>query len=307
MKSQINKMIGRNFIASTFYFPTFRYGISLCSILLFTFSFQSCGNLEKEINLDLPEYQSQYVVECYLEPGQPFGLLLTRSVPYFEPFPTDLLNFVENIVVDDAEVTITHDGVDYLLANEPTINPTTFKLYNYTNPALVPMDYDHDFSLKITTPDGKTITATTRLLPVVPIDSVVVEFDEKKDTLARCLTYISDDPTTVDYYRRMIHRNSLLDSIPQQDFTTNDDYVDDRTIVFGTGYDLKEGDTIYNTIFHIERAYYDFWESTFNAISSNGNPFGQPSSIISNLKGDAGAIGIFTGLSYDRVMTIVKK
>ena len=74
---------------------------------------------------------------------------------------------------------------------------------------------------------------------------------------------------------------------------------------YNTG--VKEGDTIYNTIFHIDRAYYNFWESTFNAVSSNGNPFGQPSAVISNLEGNAGAIGIFTGLSYDRVMTIVKK
>ena len=131
-------------------------------------------------------------------------------------------------------------------------------------------------------------------------------FGEAQDTLARCLTYISDDPNTVDYYRRMLHHNSL-DSIPNQDFTTNDDYVDDRTIVFGTGYEFKEGDTIYNTIFHIDRAYFDFWESTFHAINSNGNPFGQPSSIISNVQGDPEAIGIFTGLSYDRVMTVVEK
>ncbi len=277
------------------------------ALLLFTFSFQSCGNLEKEINLDLPEYKPQYVVECYLEPGQPFTLLLTRSSAYFEPFPTDPLEYVENILVDSAEVTISHNGVDYKLDNTPFINPITLKVFNYVNTTLVPAEYGNDFSLKITTPDGKTITAITRLVPVVPIDSVVIEFNEEQDTLARCLTYITDDPSTVDYYRRMLHENSLRDSIPQQDFTTNDDYVDDKVIVFGTSYDFKEGDTIYNTIFHIDRAYFDFRESTQYAIDANGNPFGQPSSIISNLEGDAGAIGIFTGLSYDRVMTIVTK
>lgn len=276
------------------------------ALLLLIVSFQSCGNLEKEIDLELPLYESQYVVECYLEPGQAFSLALTRSVPYFEPFPSDPLQFVDQILVDSAEVTITHNGQDYVLANGLFLNPFTSKIYNYYNAELVPEDFDNDFSLKITTPDGKTITATTRILPVVPIDSIVVEFDEEQDTLARALTYISDDPNTVDFYRRMIHENSL-DSIPDQDFTTNDDFVDDKKIVFGTGYDFTEGDTIYNTIFHIDRAYFDFWESTFNSINSNGNPFGQPSSIISNLSGDAGAIGIFTGLNYDRVMTIVTK
>jgi hypothetical protein len=281
--------------------PTFYF-------LLFAFSFSACGNLEKEIDLDLPEYQPQYVVECYLEPGQPFTLLLTRSSAYFDPFPTDPLEYVENILVDSAEVVITHNGSEYKLDNTPFLNPFTFKVANYYNAQLVPTDFDNDFSLKITLPNGQTITSSTRLLPVVPIDSVVVEFDDERDTLARCLTYITDDPNTVDFYRRMIHQNSLLDSIPDQDFTTNDDYVDDKVIVFGTGYDFKEGDTIYNTMYHIERSYYDFWNSTFNAINSNGNPFGQPSSIISNVVGSDGrAIGIFTGLSYDRVMTIVEK
>lgn len=278
------------------------------TVLLFAFYLASCGNLEKEIDLDLPEYQPQYVVECYLEPGQPFTLLLTRSSAYFEPFPTDPLEYVENILVDSAEVIITHKGTEYKLGNTPFINPLTLKVSNYYSPTPVPMEYDNDFSLKITLPNGQTITSTTRLLPVVPIDSVVVEFDVKQDTLARCLTYITDDPTTVDFYRRMIHHNSLTDSIPDQDFTSNDDFVDDKLIVFGTGYDFKEGDTIYNTIFHIDRAYFDFWESTFNAISANGNPFGQPSSIISNVEGSDGrAIGIFTGLSYNRVMTVVEK
>jgi hypothetical protein len=267
----------------------------------------SCGSLEKEIDLNLPEYQSQYVVECYLEPGQPFALLLTRSVPYFAPFPdsSDLLEFAESLLVDSAQVKISHNGNEYVLSNIPFFNPLTKKAFNYFNPTLVPQDYDNSFSLEIITPDGKNINAKTRLLPVIPIDSVVIERNEKVDTLFRVLTYLTDVPNQENYYRRMLHHNSL-DSIPEQDFTTFDDFVDDGKIVFGSGYDFEEGDTVYNTIFHIDRAYFDFWESTFNAVNANGNPFGQPSAIISNLQGDAGAIGIFTGLSYDRVMSIIK-
>lgn len=277
-------------------------------LFILAFLATSCGSLEKEIDLELPAYESQYVVECYLEPGDKFRLVLTRSVPYFEPFPADPADFVSNILVDNAEVVISHAGKDYILENE--LDVAYFfdkaKVYNYYSAEKVPADYNSDFHLKITTPDGKMITATTRLLPVVPIDSVVVEFDTERDTLARALTYVTDDPSMDNYYRRMFHINSL-DSIPDQDFTTNDDFVDDKKLVFGSGFELREGDTIYNTIYHIDRAYFDFWESTFNAVSSNGNPFGQPSAIISNLGGDADAIGIFTGLSFDRVITVVKK
>jgi hypothetical protein len=283
-------------------------------LLIFTFFtgvfFSACGNLEKEIDHDLPEYQSQYVVECYLEPGQPFRLLLTRSVPYFEPFPdsADLAAWAEALLVDSAQVTISHNGKDYVLENEIDLDylVSFSKVANYSNADTVPFDYDHDFFLKIITPDGKTISAVTRLLPVVPIDSVVVEFDKEQDTLARVLTYLTDDPTTANYYRRMLHENSL-DSIPAQDFTTFDDFVDNGQLVFGSGYGFEEGDTVYNSIFHIDRSYFEFWESTFNSLNANGNPFGQPSAIISNLQGDANAIGIFTGLSYDRVVTVVEK
>ncbi len=280
--------------------------ILLIATVSFAIIFTACGSLEKDVNLNLPVYDSQYVVECYLEPGQPFSLLLTRSVPYFEPFPEDPLDFVEGILADSAEVIISHNGTDYVLDNGVFLNPFTSKFYNYYSSDLVPDDHDSDFSLKIITPGNKTITATTRILPVVPIDSVVVEFNENGDSLARVLTYLTDDPATEDYYRRMLHHNSL-DSLPDQDFTTLDDYVDDNVLVFGSAYDYAAGDTVFTTIFHIDRAYFDFWESTFNAINANGNPFGQPSSIVSNLGGDANALGIFTGLSYDRVEVVVEK
>ncbi len=264
-----------------------------------------CGNLEKEIDLDLPEYAPQYVVECYLEPGEPFRLSLSKSLPFFEPFPTDPTEFVSSILEDSAMVTVSHAGVDYPLQNGIDVAALfeKVKVYNYFSTEKVPIDYEQPFTLLVRTRSGDVITGSTRLLPPVPVDSVVVEFDLVRDTLARALTYITDDPDANNYYRRMYHIHSL-DSIPDQDFVTNDDFVDDRILVFGSGYELKEGDTIYNTIFHIDRAYYDFWLSTFNAISSNGNPFGQPSGIQSNV---TGAIGIFTALQYDRRMTVVEK
>ncbi|MEO1258297.1 MAG: DUF4249 domain-containing protein [Bacteroidota bacterium] len=264
----------------------------------------SCGNLEKEIELELPPYESQIVVECYLIPGQPMSLLLTKSAAYFDPLPTDESEFVESILEDSAEVTIRHNGVTYELENQLFFNNTTSKFFNYFNAELVPEEFDNDFFLNIKTKDGREITSQTRLLPVVPIDSVVVEFNEEQDTLARVLTYLPEDPDMDNYYRRMLHLESL-DSIPEQDFTTNDDFVDDEQLVFGSGFDFKEGETVINSIFHIDRAYFDFLESVFFAIDANGNPFGQPAVINSNLEGDA--IGIFTGLSVDRIVTVVEK
>lgn len=282
----------------------------LSAIFLFSAAlfFTACGHLEKEIDLKLPVYESQYVVECYLESGENFRLALSRSAPYFEPFPDNPADFVQSILVDSATVVISHAGKEYVLKNEIDVAYlfSAQRLYNYSSQEKVPTDYDNDFFLKITTPDGRLITAQTRLLPAVPIDSVVVQFDEKRDTLARALIYLTDNAEVDDYYRHILHHNSL-DSIPLLDYAAGDELADNEKIVVGTSYDFKEGDTIYNTVFHIDRAYYDFLNSAFTAVVSNGNPFGQPGAIISNVKGEPGVIGIFTGLNYDRVTTIVQK
>lgn len=278
--------------------------LNISTILLLLSMLSSCG-LEKEIDLDLPAYDNKLVLECYLEPGQPMALLLTRASDYFSPFPKDLNGFVEGILEQGATVEIRHKGQTFQLKNQLTFNPVTQRVFNYSAQNLVPEDYQSPFELYITTADGKTIAATTQLLPVVPIDSVVVQYQEN-DTLARVLTYFTDDRNQTNYYRRVLHHSSFRDSIPDQDFVVDDRLADNGVFVFGTGYDFAPGDTVFTSLFHINRVYYNFLESLTNAVSSNGNPFGQPSPIISDLQGTAGAIGIFTGLSYDRQRVIIK-
>lgn len=261
-------------------------------------------NLEQEVDIELPEYESRLVVECYLEPGQPFSLLLSRSLPYFDPFPPLNQEFLERILVDSAEVRIRHNGRTYRLSNQLDVNPFTLKAYNYISSRTVPFDTLSPFELSITLPGGGTISGTTRILPKVGIDSLVVQFADN-DTLARVLTYFTDDPNEDNYYRRMFHRSSL-DSNAVQDFTI-DDRILEGTAVFGTGYNYAAGDTVISTLFHIDQAYYEFLESREDAVNSNGNPFAQPSPILSNLSGTADALGIFTGISYDRKAIVLRR
>lgn len=272
------------------------------TIILFTLA--AC-NLEQEVDLNLPAYESQIVVESYLEVGEPFTLLLTKSAAYFDALPTLDESLVETLFEQDATVSINLNGKTYELGNELGVNPFTGKFYNYVNPEAVPENYDDVFTLNITTKDGETITGTTQLLPAVTADSLIVEFNENIDTLARFLAYYSDDETQDNWYRRMLHFGTL-DTL-EQDFALNDQFVDNGALVFGTGYDYVEGDTLLSTFIHIEEAYHDFLESIQGAIDSNGNPFGQPSSILSNVTGTADPIGIFTGLAIDRRQVIIQK
>jgi hypothetical protein len=263
----------------------------------------ACG-LEQEIELELPAYENRLVVECYLEPEKPYRLLLSRSAGYFDPFPAFGGDFLDELFVDNARVTITHRGESIELINNPLLDRETGKVYNYRSPANVPLDYEAPFSLEIITEAGDTLRASTTLLPPVPIDSVVVEF-QAADTLARVLTYLTDPPDTDNYYRRVLHKGSLTEE-PEQDFASDDRIVED-ILVYGTGFDYAEGDTLINTIYHIEEPYYRFLETLNRAVNSNGNPFAQPSPLLSNISGTTDAIGIFTGLTYDRRETVIAR
>jgi hypothetical protein len=265
----------------------------------------SACNLEQEVELDLPDYEGQVVVEAYLEPGKPFRALITESAPYFESFPTETGQFLENILLEGATVSISYNDETVLLNNGLFFDFETGKLYNYQANQVVPADYQSVFELDILTEAGTTITGVTRILPPVGLDSVAVQFNDT-DTLARVVTYFSDEPAEANFYRAMLHLNSL-DSLPYQSFILNDEFVENGTVAFGTFFDFNLGDTIINTLFHIDEAYYRWLQSVALASASNGNPFGQPGTLQSNLEGSEEALGIFTGLSYVRDTVIVDK
>ena len=62
-------------------------------------------------------------------------------------------------------------------------------------------------------------------------------------------------------------------------------------------YNFDSGDLIIGTIYHIDKAYYDYLFTTRNAENANYSPFIEPSGLISNIEGGH---GIFTFLSYTR-------
>jgi transposase-like protein len=124
--------------------------------------------------------------------------------------------------------------------------------------------------------------------------------------LAHALHEGTDDQAQENFYRRLLNYSSL-DSVPDQDFLVSDRISTTELIAFGTGYELTEGDTVFNAIFHISRDYYNYIESVQLAVFGNINPFAQPSPIKSNVSGTGNPLGIFTCLVYDRDTTIIMR
>lgn len=270
--------------------------------LLLPVIFTSC--LNKEVDIVLPDYNSQPVVECYLQPGKPYRLLMSKSNGFFDPLAIgDPLAYFESLLYKNAEVSIVY-GVDTIQLTEGLqLDPESGKFFNYFADLVVPQGYSENFYLIIRTPDGKEITATTRIPEFVPVDSTVYELNTQ-ETRVTFVNYFQDNLLTKNFYRCMAHVNTL-DSVALFSYATDDVLAETATSAYG-GLIMNEdggkvaGSRLINTFIHITEDYYNFLNSVDAAVSAVGNPFGQPGALRTNLKGNANATGIFTGFSMYR-------
>lgn len=249
------------------------------------FLYVSACNGIKDINVPLPEYENKLVVECYIEPGKPYRLLLTESLSYFDdPAVPD---------VRDALVTITSGGItDTLFYSEDYQDPLSGKFYNYINlNKSAPFTYGTSYSLFIKDNKGRTITGSTTLLYPVMINSI--EFENNENDRRAVLISFNEDQNTENFYRFLIFQNT---GMTQRDAVFSDRLFNSSQATIASGNQFGEGDIIFIWLYHIDKSYYEFLKSLEDARGANGNPFAQPSAIKSNV---SGGIGIFTGLSYD--------
>ncbi|MCP4438849.1 MAG: DUF4249 domain-containing protein [Aureispira sp.] len=283
----------------------------------------SCDSFERDIDIELPEIEKELVVECYLQPGQPYRVILTETKSYFE-------NLQACPFVQGATVVIEHNGVRDTLTeasiylpgscddstlsipiNYPILLNTRFA--NYGSTKICPKDYNSDFKLEIHDHiNNRVATAVTRILPPVPLTEIKTEFDEAGEE-AYALVSAQDDGSQVNFYRLMLHEGELADNSTFPPTANNPEFdavIDDarffngKLVALGTSYKFSEGDTLIATIYHIDKTYHDYLETARDAQSNNGNPFGQPGTILTNIDGGQ---GVFTSLSYDRDTVIVSK
>lgn len=263
----------------------------LFSFLLIALLFATGCNLEKDIDIDLPPYQSQMVVECYLEPGQPVRLSLVESSNY--------LDKPDITLVKDASVIISRNGVPETLTFKPGIDTVTGKYFTHSGTGVLQANPGDVFTLAISDEKGRKLVGSTTILPPVKIDTVEFNFNDKGEALI--LTRFQDEANTENYYRYSVHKDSLLHRA-EIDYTSSDELNKGQPFVFGTGYDFDPGNTVIVTLHHLDKAFFDFQESVEEAKSANGNPFAQPGRVKSTVEG---GLGVFTNLAYERKTLVV--
>lgn len=276
-------------------------------LLLALLALAGCSDLQNDINVPLPAYSAELVVECYLEPGKVPSLAVSTSVPY--------LGSVLPQIPTDVTVTLTMpNGTQVPLPFQPnyqalidTVSGVKFHSHIGRTPLVAqPGDV---FKIDVVDTRGRHVTGMTTVLAPIPIDSVNYKFNDKtgSERKAYFLTSFRDPISLDDCYRLQLHkgnpaRGALLKG-PDMDMSVEDRLLNGQQFVLGTNYRFSAGDTVTATLYHIDRSFYRFRQSIRDARNANGNPFAQPSAIFSNVQG---GVGIFAVLSGTRMTKVIR-
>lgn len=261
---------------------------SLLSLLSMMFFFSACL---KDITIDLPEYESKLVVESYLDSNVPYYIVsVTESVSFFTPstFPvSQVLPVVEHAIVTITKGNQT-DTLQYI---------DTLKVY--VKPLTTPMsinDYE-DYHLRVEdTMTNRIATASTRFLPVIPIDTVMYLLN---DSLKAAMLMYFYDPKPDENFYKVWFANAAnpfeRDSLRTWEFS--DKALSDGRVSVGMGYNFRVTDTVIVRLYHINEEYYRFLDTVDDAEDASDSPFSRPARIVSNIEGGT---GVFVALSYDQ-------
>jgi len=189
---------------------------SLLSIL-----FISC---QKNINVSIPEVESQIVIDAYIESdGLPI-VVISQTLPYFNEFgPSE---FYSNFI-HDALVSVTVDGNEHFLQEicSSEIPDSLLAIFMelsgiYIAPGSelnICLYTDLSFSLigeagksyrlNVET-DGSVLSATTQIPNIVSLDSVWFQIEGNLDSLGFAWAILSDPDTIGNAYRWSARRIS---------------------------------------------------------------------------------------------------
>jgi hypothetical protein len=248
-------------------------------------------DLEKDIDLELPAHTPQLVVECYLQPGQPYRLTLTESSSYLDP--------PQQPQVPEAVVVIFHQGKADTLHYQPAADQVQGKLYTHYSPTLVSSQPGEVYTLQITDQQGRRLTGTTTLLAPVPIDSLRYGFNDRQKAYIEAR--FRDQAETENFYFFSVHRDSTNQKA-EVNYPVPDQLSNGKPFSLGTGFDFEPYDSLIVSLFHLEKQYYEFLSSVDEARNANSNPFAQPSRLRSSVQG---GLGVFTNLAVDRKSVVL--
>ena len=264
-------------------------------VVCLLFSVSACDDNQEEVAIALPPHEEAILVECYLEPGENYRALVSKTMDFFEAKETESL--------DSVKIVVYSGGEEKELKNLATADTLYNKMYNYWSPEEVTFEEGKEYQISISYGDKISAIGKTRFLPKAGIKDIYYKFGQEVDSLASIFVDIEDNPGERNYYR-MVLRGTNPSAGVSYEGLLDDTNAKDGIVTAYTNYDFKEGWRVVVNIYHLEEQYYHFLKSVAQARESNYNPFMQPASIQSSLEG---ASGIFTTISLTSDTVTVTK
>lgn len=298
------------------------------ALLMSLWSLWSCS---KEVQIDIPGYKEQLVVDGRIETGQPAIVLLSKSNNVYTSanYQTYLNSFVDDAIVLISNGTQT-DTLSQICTDDlpPGLEDVAAAVFGIPAEMLVNLhlcayvslnmvgEVGKTYSLEIQH-QGKTYNAASTILNPTPLDSVFWKpegnFTDRGFSWAR----LSDPAATADaylwevkylqdfqfsktfnpYYNDKFFNGITFDFAYENPMSFQDTNVNDAY----RGY-YKLNDTIVIKSSKLGIKEYNYFEKKYNQIFSGGSPFAVPTNIPTNIQG--GALGIWVAYSpwYDTLI-----
>ena len=303
----------------------------IATILIIFSVLSSCT---KEVEIDIPGYQEQLVIDGSIETGMPPLVLLSRSKDIYSP--TNLQAFLEGFVTG-ATVTVSNGTTsvqleevctDNLPPGSEAIAAAIFgipqsELVNYHLCAYTSFNTSiwgqvgKTYALTVSF-EGKTFTSSTTIEQPSSLNTLYWKQDGDLTNYGYSWATLTDTPNNYDAYKWEVKRiNVGIDGQPVDKVFTktfspvfDDDFFDGLTFDFFyenptvwddntvpdeyKGY-YKIGDTVVVKLSKMDRYVFNFMEKKYIQLATAGNPFATPTNIPTNIEG--GALGVWAGYS----------
>lgn len=300
-------------------------------ILSVLITFFSC---EKEVKLELPEFQQKIVVDGRIETDMPPIVVLTRSQDLYAP--TDIAS-LQNNFVKNATITVS-DGTNTVVLDEfctdeldPSLYPIIAEALGVSEDALTTMNFcaystfdtaifgvvGRTYSLKIEVED-QVFTSSSKIEDPPVLDSVYYKLNGTLQEHGFGWMLINDNAAVYNTYFLQMRRiyNSYPGGQPDNRFLSAFSPVFDDTFFNGLLFDFgfgnkgsytdesvpdefkgyfRTGDTVVIKLSSFDYHVYEFMRIKYIQESNGGNPFASPANAPTNIEG--GALGVWAGYS----------
>ena len=290
---------------------------ALATLFIFILSY----GCTKVIEVELPDSEPFLVVEGSIRNGEMPLVLLSKSSGYFDPISVSL----EGIYLAGATVTVSVDGVPYILDEICTDDLTTSALEDVANALGLDSDilldspicaYTSFDELELVGNFGSVydlnviyesieVSSSSKLQNLVPIDTAYFQIPSTatNDSLGLIATSYTDPDTLGNSYRWSSRRvskdpsfiyplgsawdDSFGNGVPFEfsAFRYSDDFNSEPD---GEAGFWKSGDTVIVRFESIDKAAYSAIMTFEASVSAQGNPFAPPTNVESNIDGGLG-------------------